>query len=77
MTAHYLTILYHYSFFGGFRFETTQTDEGSIFTVNGFSTPNHLAAADETSCFFHVEIRDGHTILFFSGVRDQSIQCLK
>jgi hypothetical protein len=24
-----------------------------------------------------VEIRDGHTILFFSGVRDQSIQCLK
>jgi hypothetical protein len=56
MTAHYLTILYHYSFFGGFRFETAQTDEGSIFTVNGFFTPNHLAAAvaDETSCLFHV-----------------------
>jgi hypothetical protein len=54
VTAYYLTIFYYYSFLGGFHFETTQTDEGSIFTVNGFFTPDNPAATDETSCLFHV-----------------------
>jgi len=54
MTAHYLTILYHYFFLTGFCFKTTQTDEGSIFTVNGFFAPNNLAATDKTSSLFHV-----------------------
>jgi len=54
MTAHYLTILDYDAFFTSFCFKTTQTDEGSIFTVNGFFAPNNLAATDKTSSLFHV-----------------------